>query len=69
MTQIEDISKTTFYEKINSTKLRFIINNKDLCINIIEQQEKAMRRNKGNISNISPFTLFKKNIERFNPYS
>ena len=39
-----DIGNTTFYEKINIVKLNYILNHKDKYKDIVEAEEKAMRR-------------------------
>ena len=39
-----NIGDTTFYEKINIVKLKYILNNKDKYKDIVEAEEKAMRR-------------------------
>jgi len=58
MFKIED---TIFYEKINYNKLTYIINNKDKYKDIIEPEEKVMKRNKGKIENTaSIWSILKK---------
>jgi len=43
-----NIGDTSFYEKINLVKLKYIYNNKNLYKDIIEAEEKAMRRKNRN---------------------
>ena len=58
MTQI-DIQNTPFYEKINLTKLKYIVNHRDDYEDIILKEEKQMRRN----DKYNAFTIFKKIIK------
>ena len=64
MTQINNTLKITdstlFYEKINYNKLNHIINNKEKYKDIIENEEKLMRRNKNKTSNVSVWTILNK---------
>jgi len=62
-----NIGEAVFYEKINSTKLKYIIDNKDTYREIIENEEKEMRRNKNNQSTVCPFTIFKKILKNSIP--
>ena len=59
-----NIGDTTFYEKINLTKLKYILNNQDLYKNTIEKEEKKMRRNKDKDNDKSSvWTILKKIIK------
>jgi hypothetical protein len=64
MTQINNTLKITdsslFYEKIYYNKLNHIINNKEKYKDIIENEEKLMRRNKNKTSNVSVWTILNK---------
>ena len=48
-----NIADTHFYEKINYNKLKYVINNKDNFKEQIENEEKAMRRNKNQDAKVS----------------
>ena len=54
MTKITETS--TYYEKINLTKLKYILNNPTKYENIIAEQERDMRRYK----NYNAFAVFQK---------
>ena len=56
MTQINDTS--LFYEKINLTKLKYIVNNPSKYEDIIKEQERDMRR----YTNYNAFAVFQKII-------
>ena len=57
-----NIAKLTFYEKINISKLNFIINNPSQYENIIKEQEKDMRRNDKNYNAYAVFQKIKENV-------
>ena len=61
MTQVTETS--VFYEKINLTKLKYILNNQDKYKDIIENEEKKMRRNKDKESKSSVWASLKKIIK------
>ena len=56
MTQINDAA--LFYEKINLTKLKYIVNNPSKYEDIIQEQERDMRR----YTNYNAFAVFQKII-------
>ena len=56
-----NIGETTFYEKINITKLKYIINNPDKYDSIIKEQEKDMRRTD---KNYNAYAVFHKMINK-----
>lgn len=62
-----NIADTTFYEKINYNKLKFIIDNKDLYKEQIENEEKVMRRNKNKDANVSVWTILNKILKSCQP--
>lgn len=55
-----NIADTHFYEKINYNKLKYVINNKDNFKEQIENEEKAMRRNKNQDAKVSVWTILNK---------
>ena len=64
-----DIGNTTFYEKINIVKLKYILNNKDKYKDIVEAEEKAMRRSNRSSpdSKCNVWTIIKKVIKNTTP--
>ena len=54
-----DISATPFYEKINLTKLKYIVEHRSEFEDIIKEEEKDMRRD----DNYNAFAIFKKIIK------
>lgn len=66
-----NIGDTSFYEKINIVKLNYILKNKDQYKDIIEAEEKAMRRsNRGNTDTKSAiWSIIKKVIKNTTPIS
>ena len=64
-----DIGNTTFYEKINIVKLKYILNNKDKYKDIVEAEEKAMRRsNRTNTdTKCTVWSIIKKVIKNTTP--
>ena len=55
--RMSNIGETTFYEKINLTKLNYIINNPAKYDDIIKEQEKDMRRTD---KNYNAYAIFQK---------
>ena len=64
-----DIGNTNFYEKINIVKLNYILNHKDKYKDIVEAEEKAMRRsNRSNPdSKCAVWSIIKKVIKNTTP--
>ena len=64
-----NIGDTTFYEKINLVKLSYILNHKDKYKEIVEAEEKAMRRsNRSNPDNkCAVWSIIKKVIKNTTP--
>jgi len=64
-----DIGNTSFYEKINIVKLKYILNNKDKYKDIVEAEEKAMRRSNRSSpdTKCNVWTIIKKVIKNTTP--
>jgi hypothetical protein len=55
--KMSNVGETTFYEKINVSKLNYIINNPSKYEDIIKEQEKDMRRTD---KNYNAYAVFQK---------